>query len=133
MVVLGILSKQHPHSIWCKPCSKYWWEGIQAGTFENNWWKENQDLSRSTFTVICNELHPLISRKDTNLRFLISIEERVTVTIWKLAIKIEYRTLSGPFEIGKSTVRKIVRTPVKNCHESMLKFIKNIQCQLGIE
>jgi len=125
MVVLGILSKQCPHSIWCKPCSKHWWEAVQAGTFGNNWWKENLHLSRSTFTVICNELHPFISRKDTNLRFSISVEERVAVTIWKLATNIEYRTLSGLFGIGRSTVCEIVNDTCQQIVLNLLpKYVK---------
>ena len=97
MVVLGILSKQRPHSIRCIPRSKNWWQAVQAGTVGNNWWKENLRLSQSTFNIICTELRPFISRRDTILRACIGVEERVTITIWTLATNIEYRTLSELF------------------------------------
>ena len=44
----------------------------------------------------------------TNFRSPVSVEERVAVTIWKLATNIEYRTLSSLFGLGRSTVGKIV-------------------------
>ena len=37
-----------------------------------------------------------------------SVEERVAVTLWKLATNIEYRTLSSLFGLGRSTVGEIV-------------------------
>ena len=49
----------------------------------------------------------------TNFRFLISVEERVAVTIWKLATNVEYRTLSALFGLGRSTICTIV---VNICH-----------------
>ena len=74
-VVLGILSKQRPRSIWCIPCSKNWWQAVQAGTYGNNWWRGILRLSQSTFNIICTELRPFISRRDTILRACISVEE----------------------------------------------------------
>ena len=36
------------------------------------------------------------------------MEQRVAVTIWKLATNVEYRTLSALFGLGRSTVGEIV-------------------------
>lgn len=44
----------------------------------------------------------------TNFRVPVTVEERVAVTVWKLATNIEYRTLSSLFGLGRSTVGKIV-------------------------
>ena len=38
----------------------------------------------------------------------VSVEQRVAVTIWKLATTIEYHTLSVLFGLGRSTVGQIV-------------------------
>ena len=81
MVVLGILAKQFSHSIRYAPSSKQWWEAMQAGSFGEDWWKENLHLSHKTFNIIYNELCPYIQRNDTNLKFLISVEERVAIRI----------------------------------------------------
>ena len=37
-----------------------------------------------------------------------TVQQRVAVTVWKLATNIEYRTLAGLFGLGHSTVGKIV-------------------------
>ena len=49
----------------------------------------------------------------TRFRLPVSVEERVAVTVWKLATNVEYRTLSALFGLGRSTVGKIV---VETCH-----------------
>ena len=96
---------------------------MQAGTFGNNWWRENLRLSQSTFNIICTELRPFISRRDTILRACISVEERVAITIWKLATNIEYRTLSELFGVGKSTVCEIVNDTCQQIdYQNMSKF-----------
>ena len=38
----------------------------------------------------------------------VSVEQRVAVTLWKLATTIEYRTLSVLYGLGRSTVGQIV-------------------------
>ena len=47
------------------------------------------------------------------MRLPVSVEERVAVTIWKLATNVEYRTLSALFGLGRSTICTIV---VETCH-----------------
>ena len=42
------------------------------------------------------------------MRSLVSVEERVAVTVGKLATNVEYRTLSSVFGLGRSTVGEIV-------------------------
>ena len=44
----------------------------------------------------------------THLRRSIGVEQRVAVTIWKLATNIEFRTLSGLFGLGCSTVDGVI-------------------------
>ena len=53
------------------------------------------------------------------MRQPISVEERVAVTIWKLATNVEYRTLSELFGLGKATVGKIV---VETC-QAISKYL----------
>ena len=40
----------------CKPCCTEWWEAVQYGLFGSNWWKENLQMSQSTFSIAYNEL-----------------------------------------------------------------------------
>ena len=74
----------------------------------------------------------------------VSGEERVAVTVWKLATNIEYRTLSETFGLGRSTGGKIV---VQTCRakfshllpqyvkipegEHLKKFLRGFETILG--
>ena len=79
-----------------------------SGQLGNYWWKENLRMSRDTFYILCNELRPYVQKECTNMRSTITVEERVAVTVWKLATNIEYRSLASLFGLGRSTVGKIV-------------------------
>ena len=82
-------------------------------------------MSYSTFNIICNELCPYIRRNDTNLRFAISVEERVAISIWKLSTNLEYRTLSELFGIGRSTVCEIIHDTCQHIVINLLpKYVK---------
>lgn len=50
----------------------------------------------------------IIPLQTTCLRMPVTVEERVAVTIWKLATNVEYRTLAALFGLGRSTVGMIV-------------------------
>ena len=72
------------------------------------WWKDNFRVTQQTFEVICREVQPYIVRKNTYLKQPISVDERVAVTLWRLATNVNYRTISALFGIGCSTVCTIV-------------------------
>jgi len=68
-----------------------------SGRLGNRWWKQNLRMTRDTFTILCNELRQHIQKQSTNMRSPVSVEERVAVTVWKLATNVEYRTLASVF------------------------------------
>ena len=68
---------------------------------------------QSDFIHSSHSLYLEIYMQVTNFRSPISVEERVAVTIWKLATNVEYRTLSALFGLGRSTICTIV---VNTCH-----------------
>ena len=80
---------------------------MKGGLFGDAWWKENLRMKKYTFDHLCNELRPYITRQ-TVVREPVSVEERVAVTLWRLATNIEYRTLSSLFGLGCSTVCIVV-------------------------
>ena len=75
--------------------------------FGGEWWKENLRMSRTTFDLLCNYLHPYLEKKIISLRHPVSVEQRVAVTPWMLATNIEFRPLSTLFGLGLSTVGKM--------------------------
>ena len=111
-IVLQMLATRYAGRIhrtcWAIPRSKNMLSDAIAGRLGNNWWKENLRMSRDTFYILCNELHPYAQKEYTNMRSPVTVEERVAVTVWKLATNIEYRSLASLFGLGRSTVGKIV-------------------------
>ena len=79
-----------------------------SGVHGEDWWRENLRMSQVTFQIICTQLKPHIQRRITKFRQPVSVEERVAVTIWRLATNIEYRTIGALFGLGRSTVGEIV-------------------------
>ena len=51
--------------------------------------------------MLCNELRPYISKKDTRLRRCVAIEKRVALCIWRSATNSSYREIGH--QIGVST------------------------------
>ena len=87
-------------------------------------------MSRDTFHIICNELCPYIQKESTNMRSPVTVEERVAVTVWKLATNIEYRSLASLFGLGRS-IRNIVletssimTTKLLPCFLKVLGYVK---------
>lgn len=112
----GLLSR----SVWCRPRSNVWWESVSSGLFGEEWWKENLRMKKTTFQVLCSELRPYITRQTTHLRQSIEVEQRVAVTLWRLATNIEYRTLSVLFGLGRSTVCTIVNETCQTIAQHLL-------------
>lgn len=65
-------------------------------------------MSKSTFDFICNELDPIVTKKDTMLRLAIPVRQRVAVCIWRLATGEPLRLVSKKFGLGISTCHKLV-------------------------
>jgi hypothetical protein len=77
--------------------------------FQPSDWLEKFRMSRETFFFLCGKLKPRLARQDTHFRRALPLEKRVAVALWRLASNIEYRTISGLFGVGSSTVCKCVR------------------------
>jgi len=59
------------------------------------------------------------------MRAPVSVEQRVAVTVWKLATTVEYRTLSALFGLGRSTIGEIVTETCGAIAKHLLsRFIK---------
>ena len=61
-------------------------------------------MTKHTFNYIIGELRPHIQKEDTQMRRSIPPDQRIAITLWKLATNIDYRTLAELFGVGKSTV-----------------------------
>lgn len=111
--------------VWVKERSSYWWERIVNVTFTPNDWIENFRMSNSTFTYLCNELRPSIQKRDTVMRKAISVEQRIAITLWRLATTTDYRTIGHLFGVSKTAVCLIVKEVCSAIVEVLLpRYIK---------
>ena len=91
-MIMQLLSTNYgriQRSVWCIPRGRQMFSDAMSGKLEVNWWKQNLRMSQDTFNILCNELCPFIQKKWTNMRSPVSVEERVAVTVWKLATNVE--------------------------------------------
>ena len=56
------------------------------------------------------------------MRSPVTVEERVAVSVWKLATNIEYRSLASLFGLGRSTVCKIM---LETCSTMATKLLSH--------
>ena len=77
-------------------------------------------MNKSTFDHLCNELRPHIARQTTVFREPVSVEERVAITLWKLATNVEYRTLASLFGLAGSQSGYILWYVAIGCRECKL-------------
>ena len=106
--LVQLLNSSSRRTCWCIQRSKQWWLAVSSGLCGPAWWRDNLRMSYDTFVMVCNDLRPFIQKQDTRLRLAVTVEERVAITVWRLATNAEYRTLSELFGVGISTVGTIV-------------------------
>ena len=98
----------HQRRLWVKDRSKDWWEKCSHPDFPEEEFKKSFKMSKATFNMICDELDPVITKKDTMLRAAIPVHQRVAVCIWRLATGEPLRLVSKRFGLGISTCHKLV-------------------------
>ena len=94
-------------SIWAKPRSVLFYQGIVPGWNDVDF-KANFHVSRTTLAYLVNELQPVLQRQEL-LRSTISVDQRVTIALWRLGTNMDYRTISHLFGVGVSSVCVIIK------------------------
>ncbi|XP_051907345.1 uncharacterized protein LOC127591319 isoform X6 [Hippocampus zosterae] len=107
-VLLWLISRRAPPSVWMRPRSRHWWDHV-VPDFSPSQFQQNFHLSRKTFEYICSRVKHAMGRRDTNFRPSIPFEKRVAIAVWKLANGGGYKTISRLFGVGLSTVYLCVR------------------------
>lgn len=79
-----------------------------VGSYSNIVFKRRFRMSKQTFSYVCQQVGPLIYKKDTNLRKAISIETRVAIAITRLASGSPLYIIADSYRVGVSTVHVIV-------------------------
>ena len=88
LVVLCALEERR--LTWRREWSNEWWPSV-SNSQAQEWWYNNVRMLKESFHTLCREMSPYLKRQDTNFRLAISVEERVAITIWRLATNSEYK------------------------------------------
>ncbi|XWS26659.1 hypothetical protein CRYUN_Cryun26dG0049300 [Craigia yunnanensis] len=94
--------------LWVKDRSKDWWDKCNHPDFPDEEFKRAFRMSKATFEMVCEELEPVVLKKNTMLRDAIPVRQRVAVCIWRLATGEPLRMVSKRFGLGISTCHKLV-------------------------
>ncbi|PKI51838.1 protein ALP1-like [Punica granatum] len=100
--------QQQQRRLWVKDRSKDWWERCNHPDFPEEEFRRCFRMSRATFDLICQELDPVVTKKNTTLRDAIPVRQRVAVCVWRLATGEPLRLVSKRFGLGISTCHKLV-------------------------
>lgn len=91
-----------------------------AQRFNDDEFKSQFHVSRSTFDHLLQLIGPAIKRKETTSVVPIEPGRRLAITLWWLARSGEYRGISGFFGVGVGTVCSIIRQVCTTIVERLL-------------
>uniref|UniRef100_A0A8C3SZ29 DDE Tnp4 domain-containing protein n=1 Tax=Chelydra serpentina TaxID=8475 RepID=A0A8C3SZ29_CHESE len=89
---------------WARETSTDWWDRIVLQVWDESQWLRNFRMRKGTFLELCDLLSPALKCQDTRMRAALTVEKRVVISLWKLAMPDSYRSVANPFGVGKSTV-----------------------------
>ncbi|XP_076026160.1 uncharacterized protein LOC143015901 [Genypterus blacodes] len=101
------LSSSTGRSVWVRKRSQTFWAA--AEDFDEEEWKSQFRLSRSTFDYLAELIGPAITRRRTTYREPIEPRRRLAIALWWYAKSGEYRTIAAMFGVGIATVCLIIR------------------------
>lgn len=115
--------QQHGHHgrrAWAWPRPQHWFKTLLINHDLDILWKQNFRITRPTFEYICDLVRGDLQKNATRMRQPVTVEERVGLSLWRLATGNSYRTCGLQFGLGKSTAKCIC----KEFEEAMV-FLKN--------
>ncbi|XP_065419443.1 uncharacterized protein LOC112058986 [Chrysemys picta bellii] len=80
-------------------------------------------MRKGTFMELCDLLSPALKRQNTRMRAALTVEKRVAIALWKLAMPDSYRSVRNQFGVGKSTVGAAVMQVAKAIIELLLRKV----------
>ncbi|CAN1120913.1 hypothetical protein LINPERHAP2_LOCUS479 [Linum perenne] len=97
---INTTGQQQQRRLWVKDRDKAWWDECNSPDYPDEEFKKAFRMSKSTFELICDELHSVVAKEDTTLRNAIPVRQRVAVCIWRLATGEPLRLVSKRVEKG---------------------------------
>ncbi|XP_053896290.1 uncharacterized protein LOC128843456 isoform X1 [Malaclemys terrapin pileata] len=122
MLLMGqILSVER--RFWARETSTDWWDRIVLQVWDDSQWLQNFRMRKVTFMELCDLLSPALKRQNTKMRAALTVEKRVVIALWKLAMPDSYRSVRNQFGVGKSTVGAAVMQVAKAITELLLQKV----------
>ena len=75
-----------------------------VGSYNNIVFKQRFGMKKQNFTYVCQQVGPIIFKKDTNKRKAISMETKVAIAITRLASSASLYIVADSYRVGISTV-----------------------------
>ena len=94
--------------LWKHPRSFAWIEMVE-GSYNDELWYSNFRVTKATFKFILDAIRNDIKHRDTDMRFAVSAEKRLEITLYFLAFLAEYRTIGNLFGVSKAFVYLCVK------------------------
>ena len=113
-----------PRSIWAYERGELWFNRML--NFDEHW-KNDFWMTRNTFLKIVKIVQPVIEKRDTQFRRVVTIEKRVAIALWRLSTGNSFRTTPKTFAVGKSTAVQITRdfcSEIQRVASEFIKFLK---------
>ena len=126
-VLLLSLSQETQRRYWAMKYEQSWFEKMWRNHHNDIYcklWKKEFRMSPSTFEYIIDLVEQNMAKAGTVFRKAVPIEKRVGVGLWRLSTGNSFRTISKVFEIGKSTVIKLVNKLISELLWMSPEFIK---------
>ncbi|XP_065423564.1 uncharacterized protein LOC135975661 [Chrysemys picta bellii] len=98
---------------WARETSTEWWDRIVLQVWDESQWLRNFRMRKGTFLELCELLSPALKRNDTRMRAALTVQKRMAIALWKLAMLDSYRSVANHFGVGKSTVGVVVMQVAK--------------------
>ncbi|KAG6938877.1 hypothetical protein G0U57_004526 [Chelydra serpentina] len=122
MVALGHVDAVE-RRFWAQETSTDWWDHIVLQVWDESQWLRNFWMRKSTFLELCDLLSPALKRQDTRMRAALTVQKRVAIALWKLAMPDSYRSVGNQFGVGKSTVGVAVMQVANEIVELLLSKV----------
>uniref|UniRef100_A0A452GLE3 Putative nuclease HARBI1 n=1 Tax=Gopherus agassizii TaxID=38772 RepID=A0A452GLE3_9SAUR len=108
---------------WARETSTDWWDRIVLQVWDDSQWLRNFRMCKSTFFELCDLLSPALKRHNTKMRAALTVEKRVAIALWKLAMPDSYWSVGNQFGVGKSTVGAAVMQVAKAIIKLLLRKV----------
>lgn len=82
-------------------------------TIHGEYFRQQLQLNRNTFSLLLNILRPCLARQNTHLRDCVTPEKLLALGLYRLAHGNSYITIGANFNVGKTTVIEAVQDVVE--------------------